>query len=65
VSWAFVSGSAHSGERLIEVVPAWLVQSILPIGFFLIAYRYLVWTVHRVRGYPGSGDETVRLEVPR
>jgi TRAP-type C4-dicarboxylate transport system permease small subunit len=65
VSGAFVLGSAHSGERLIEVIPAWLVQSILPVGFFLIAYRYLVWTVHRLRGYPGSGDETIRLEVLR
>jgi TRAP-type C4-dicarboxylate transport system permease small subunit len=65
VSGAFVSQSVQSGERLIDVIPAWIIQSILPIGFFLIAYRYSVWVLRRLKHEPGHGDGTGRFEVPQ
>jgi TRAP-type C4-dicarboxylate transport system permease small subunit len=65
VSGDFVAMSAQSRELLVEVIPAWLIQSILPLGFFLIGYRYAVWTVHRIRDDVHGGEDPGRLEVPR
>lgn len=38
----FVMGSYEFGDVLMKNTPAWLMQSILPIGFGLMAYRHLV-----------------------
>lgn len=68
LSWtsaALVFLSVQSGEKLVEVVPAWIVQTILPVGFLMIAYRYSIWTIRHVRGNAVHANETTRLEVPR
>ncbi len=42
-SYQFVAGSHAAGDRILGgEFPAWCVQVILPVGFALIAYRYLV-----------------------
>ena len=30
-------------------MPAWWFQAILPVGFFLIGYRYVIWCLRAVR----------------
>lgn len=39
----FVMASYEYGDTLLGDTPAWLLQIILPIGFGLMAYRYLVF----------------------
>jgi len=48
-SWQFVSDSRIYGDVLLNTVPAWTLQIILPVGFALISYRYLVWCVRHLR----------------
>ena len=48
-SGEFVLDSWRSGERLAELVPAWLAQLILPVAFLLMGYRYAVWAFRRPR----------------
>ena len=42
-AWEFVAESREYGDLLLEDLPAWWFQSILPVGFFLIGYRYAIW----------------------
>ena len=49
-SWVFVEGSWNYQERLLHNLPAWLFQSILPIAFLLIGYRYSIWFLRTMRG---------------
>jgi len=44
----FVMGSYEFGDMLMRNVPAWIFQSILPIGFGLMAYRHLVLAAKRL-----------------
>lgn len=44
----FVMGSYEFGDMLMRNVPAWTFQSILPIGFGLMAYRHLVLAAKRL-----------------
>jgi TRAP-type C4-dicarboxylate transport system permease small subunit len=48
-SWEFVSDSRLYGDQLLNDLPAWLFQSILPVAFFLIGYRYSIWFLRRAR----------------
>ena len=41
-AFRFVKDSHDFGDLLVNDWPAWILQLILPIGFGLIAYRYLV-----------------------
>lgn len=50
-AWAFVADSREYGDLLLDA-PAWIFQSIMPVAFALIAYRYLVRFVGRIRGRP-------------
>lgn len=48
LSWAslrFVLMEAEFGSLLLGSYPAWWFQSVLPVGFFLIAWRYLLLTI--------------------
>ena len=48
VTWhslQFVRTSHEFGDVLLGGVPAWLLQSVLPIGFGLIAYRYGLFAI--------------------
>lgn len=47
-SWVFVAESRLYEDQLLNDLPAWLFQSILPVAFFLIGYRYSVWCLRRV-----------------
>lgn len=47
---AFVRDSRAFGDTMLDVVPAWWLQSIMPLAFALIAYRYATRAVNRVRG---------------
>ncbi len=47
VAWhgaLFVRSSHEFGDLLLGGVPAWMLQLVLPVGFGLIAYRYVLFT---------------------
>lgn len=48
-SWEFVAESREFQDRLLDNLPAWWFQAILPVGFLLIGYRYLVWFLRGAR----------------
>ena len=39
-------------------LPLWWFQSILPVGFLLIGFRYAVWAVKRLTTRPASDLDT-------
>ena len=45
----FVIESKEYGDVLLNDLPAWLFQLILPLGFALIAYRYGIWSLRHLR----------------
>jgi TRAP-type C4-dicarboxylate transport system permease small subunit len=47
--WSFVSESREFEDRLLGSLPAWWFQSVVPAAFLLMGYRYLVWTMRRLR----------------
>lgn len=49
-SWRFVQDSRLFGDTLIADWPAWILQLILPVGFLLIAYRYLLRAIGALAG---------------
>jgi TRAP-type C4-dicarboxylate transport system permease small subunit len=51
-AWAFVSDSREFGDTLLGDVPAWWLQSIMPVAFALMAWQFLVQVVKRLRGAP-------------
>lgn len=51
-SLTFVRESYAYGDVLIGTMPAWLIQSILPIAFFLIAWRHLLDGFLAIMGRP-------------
>jgi TRAP-type C4-dicarboxylate transport system permease small subunit len=48
-SWQFVAESREFQDLLLGDLPAWWFQAILPVGFLLIGYRYLVWCLRAAR----------------
>jgi len=50
VSWAFVGDSREFGDTLLGDVPAWWFQSLMPVAFALMAWRFLVQAAKRLRG---------------
>lgn len=47
-SWLFVADSWSANDRVLGgSLPAWIVQVILPVGFILMTYRYLVACLRR------------------
>lgn len=49
-SWRFVQESRFYGDLLMGDWPAWIFQLILPIGFFLICYRYALRVLRELLG---------------
>jgi TRAP-type C4-dicarboxylate transport system permease small subunit len=49
-SWAFVRDSREFGDVLLGDVPAWWLQSIMPVAFALIALRFFLQGIARLRG---------------
>jgi TRAP-type C4-dicarboxylate transport system permease small subunit len=50
VSWVFVSDAREFGDTLLGDVPAWWLQSIMPVAFALMALQFLFAAVRRWRG---------------
>ena len=53
ISWhsaAFVRTSHEYGDTLLGNVPAWIPQVILPLGFGLITWRYLIFAIRGISG---------------
>ena len=50
VSVEFVLSSVRYEDQLLNGVPAWPLQTIMPIAFALIGYRYLVRALRRIWG---------------
>ncbi len=48
-SWVFVSDSYEFGDTLLDGVPAWWLQAIMPVAFGLMAYRFLAQGILRFR----------------
>ena len=52
VAWyslAFVRTSHEFGDLLLDGVPAWMLQAVLPVGFALIAWRYALFLLRDLR----------------
>ena len=49
-SWSFVSDSREFADTMLGDVPAWWLQSIMPVAFALIAWQFVVQAVKRMRG---------------
>ncbi len=49
-AWQFVSDSREFGDTLLGDVPAWWLQSIMPVAFALIALQFFVQSARRMRG---------------
>jgi TRAP-type C4-dicarboxylate transport system permease small subunit len=49
-SWVFVSDAREFGDTLLGDVPAWWLQSIMPVAFALMAWRFAIAAVKRLRG---------------
>jgi TRAP-type C4-dicarboxylate transport system permease small subunit len=49
-AWAFVRDSRAFGDVMLGDWPAWVFQAVLPIGFGLVAYRYLLRAFGRIVG---------------
>ncbi len=48
-SWEFVAGSREYQDTLLNGLPAWWFQAVLPVAFLLIGYRYSIWFLRRLR----------------
>ena len=53
-SWIFVAESYEYQDRLLNDLPAWLFQSVLPIAFLLISYHYVIAFLRHLRELFGS-----------
>jgi TRAP-type C4-dicarboxylate transport system permease small subunit len=52
-SYRFVADSREFQDLLLGDWPAWVFQAVIPVGFGLIAYRYLVFGLGSARGILG------------
>jgi TRAP-type C4-dicarboxylate transport system permease small subunit len=53
-SWVFVAESREFQDQLLGNLPAWWFQSVLPIAFLLIGYRYCIWFLRQLRDLAGG-----------
>ena len=44
-----VQFALEDGDTLLADLPAWIFQAIVPLAFFLMGWRYLIWFVRRLR----------------
>jgi TRAP-type C4-dicarboxylate transport system permease small subunit len=49
-SWVFVRDSREFGDLLLTGIPAWWLQSIMPVAFALMTYQFLVHAAGRLLG---------------
>ena len=46
--WGMVSFAIEGGDTLLIDKPAWVFQIVLPVAFFLMGWRYVIWAARRV-----------------
>ena len=60
--WRMVEYAIEGADVLLGGLPAWIFQGIIPVAFFLMAYRYLIWFARRLReiltGEKVAGEST-------
>ena len=49
-----VQFAIEDGDLLLVDMPAWIFQAIVPVAFGLMAWRYLIWVVRRLRSLTGA-----------
>ena len=58
--WGMVEFALEDGDMLLGGLPAWFFQAVIPAAFLLMAYRYLIWFLRRLRelffGQPEAGE---------
>jgi len=54
----FVAESKEYGDLLLNDLPAWPFQLILPVGFAIIAYRYGIWSLRHLRDLTRGGNRS-------
>ena len=47
-SWTFVQDEKMMGTTIFEEIPAWYLQIIIPIGFFLMSLRFLIHAFNNI-----------------
>ncbi len=52
--WGMVQFAMEGGDKLLIDQPAWVLQMVLPVAFFLMGWRYLVWVARRVMQLTGA-----------
>jgi TRAP-type C4-dicarboxylate transport system permease small subunit len=56
-AWTFVRDSREFGDVLLNDVPAWWLQAIMPVAFALMAWQFFAQGVRRARGsFPARGQ---------
>lgn len=55
-SFQFVAETREYEDMAFGASPLWWFQSILPIGFGLIAWRYLLWSFRRLLGFKDTSQ---------
>ncbi len=46
--WGMVQFAIEGGDTLLNDQPAWIFQIVVPVAFFLMGWRYLLWVAKRV-----------------
>jgi len=46
--WTFVQDEKMMGAEIFAEIPAWYFQIIIPVGFFLMAFRFLVLSLENI-----------------
>ena len=57
-SWYFVMDEKSMGTTIFNDIPIWYFQVIIPIGFGLITFRFLINTLQNIRNLIQAGQET-------
>jgi TRAP-type C4-dicarboxylate transport system permease small subunit len=55
-AWSFVNDSREFGDTLLGDIPAWWLQSIMPVAFALMAWQFLAQAVKRWRGGASAAE---------
>lgn len=55
-AWVFVRDSREFGDLLLDDIPAWWLQAIMPVAFALMAFRFLSHGVRRSLGRAATGE---------
>jgi TRAP-type C4-dicarboxylate transport system permease small subunit len=58
-AWSFVNDSREFGDTLLGDVPAWWLQSIMPIAFALMAWQFIAQAVTCARGRVSAAEPVV------